>query len=53
MPRVKGRPDQFKIEVRLPMELFRRVDQKRKAEGYATLSELVRRLLIDYVEGRI
>ncbi len=40
-----------RVDVKLPVELFRELDERRKAEGYATMSELIRTLVRRYLHG--
>jgi metal-responsive CopG/Arc/MetJ family transcriptional regulator len=40
-----------RIDVKLPVKLFRELDDRRKAEGYATMSELIRTLVRRYLHG--
>jgi len=50
LPRIKGHPDKYRIDVRLSKDIFQRLDEKRRAEGYVTISELLRYLIRKYLE---
>jgi len=49
LPRIKGHPEKYRVDVRLSRDVFERLDEKRRMEGYETLSELLRELLRKYI----
>ena len=52
MPRIKSSPDKYRIDVRVSKNVFQRLDEKRKAEGYETMSELLRELIRKFLSGK-
>jgi hypothetical protein len=52
LPRIKGQPGKYRVDVRLSKDVFERLDERRKADGYETLSELLRELIRKYLNGK-
>ena len=52
LPKIKGYPDKYRLDVRLSKDVFQRLEDKRKAEGYETMSELLRDLIRRYLYAR-
>jgi len=50
LPRLKKYPNKYRIDIRVSKETFKRLDKKRKAEGYMTISELLRELIRKYLK---
>jgi len=48
LPRLKKYPNKYRIDIRVSKELFKCLDEKRKAEGYETISELISTLISKY-----
>ena len=52
LPKIKGSPDKYRIDVRVSKNVFQRLDEKRKVEGYETMSELLRELIRKFLSGK-
>ena len=52
LPKIKGQPSKYRVDVRLSKDIFERLDERRKNEGYETLSELLRELIRQYLNGK-
>jgi metal-responsive CopG/Arc/MetJ family transcriptional regulator len=52
LPRIKGQPEKYRVDVRLSKDVFDRLEERRKAEGYETLSELLRELIRGHLSSK-
>ena len=52
LPRIKDQPEKYRIDVRLSKDIFERLEERRKNEGYETLSELIRELIRRHLNSK-